>query len=42
MAVTSFCLFLLGDCVSRSVSDITKAGFRCFKKSVVGIVQAGQ
>ena len=42
MAVTSFCLFLLGGCVSRSVSDIKKAGFRCSKKSVGGIVQTGQ
>ena len=42
MVVTSFSLFLLGGCVSGSASDITKAGFRCFKKSVAGIVQTGQ
>jgi hypothetical protein len=42
MVVTSFCLFLLGGCISRWVSDFTKAGFGWFQKSVAGIVQAGQ
>ena len=42
MVVTSFCLFLLGGCISRLVSDFSKAGFGWFQKSVVGIVQTGQ
>jgi hypothetical protein len=49
MVVISFCLFHLGGCISRWVSDFVKAGFIGFKKSVlvlsnsvVGIVQAGR
>ena len=38
MAIISFFLFLLGGCIYRLVSDFTKADFRHFKKSVVGIV----
>ena len=39
--VTSFCLFILGGCISRLVSDFTKADFGWFQKSVFGIVQTG-
>lgn len=49
MVVISFCLFFLGGCISRWVSDFIKADFIGFKKSVlvrsksvVGIVQTGR
>ena len=40
--VTSFCLFLLFGCISKAVSDFTKADFGGLQKTVVRVVQTGQ